>query len=110
MEVPKTPRELVKDLLRPLVERGEAMEYLARSLGGWSCSEYKVQCGGYLWWDDDWRYYPERQPRKILSSRQIGVVRFRSEPCMYVYSLPELVAEIAYESKHGGVEQLQLFD
>ena len=32
MEVPKTPRELVKDLLRPLVERGEAMEYLARSL------------------------------------------------------------------------------
>jgi hypothetical protein len=104
-----SPRELVKGLLYYLVERGDTLEYLARSLGGWHCTEYHVQCGGYLWWDDDWKYYPERQPKKNLNRWQIGVTRFRSEPCLYIFSLPELVTEIAYEIRHGHVSQLELF-
>jgi hypothetical protein len=103
-----TPRELVKSLLRPQVERGDDLEFINQSFGGYSCGEHHVvRC--YLWWDDDWQYYPERQPRKKLTRWQVGVERFGGEPCVHVYSVPELVAEIAAEIKHGRIEQMELF-
>jgi hypothetical protein len=108
MERYSTPRELVKYLLRPQVERGDWLEYMNQSFGGCYCDEFHV-VRGYLWWDDDWKYYPERQPKKKLTRWQVGVARFQGKPCLCVYSLPELVAEIADEIKRGRTEQLELF-
>jgi hypothetical protein len=91
-------RALAKEHLRDRVLRGDSLEYLARSTHDFWSAELRVQMGGYLWPLGADVTDPSVRPRK-LTKWQIGISFLGpgGEPCIEIFSLRELFAEISIE-------------
>ena len=75
------PRQIALEFLGPYVERGTTLAYIKKRVLGAYADGNRVQVGGIVW--DGER--PER-----LSRKQVAVLEIGGEPCLHIYSLPEL--------------------
>jgi hypothetical protein len=81
----ETPRDLAKELLRPYVVRGDAIDAIVEGNMGMFFDGYSVKIGPTLWTNGKRKDYP---------SSKIVVTEFEGQACLHVFSVAELVAEL----------------
>lgn len=103
------PRDVAKDHIRFYVLRGDTQKWVKSTLMGHYGRDYKAQVGGCLWSRLGAESGSLGRFIRHLRPDQIGVSEVGGVPCIAVYSLPELWAEIKAESETG-LTQGSLFD
>ncbi|MFA5398310.1 MAG: hypothetical protein WC346_20020 [Methanogenium sp.] len=76
------------DFISPYILRGDSVESIISGQGGQSCSDFRIQIGGYIW---------DSTIQKLLyhaKRDEIVVDRIGNKNCLFIFKVSKLADEI----------------